>query len=72
LAITSPNSHSIQHFIVHAETDITPPRKKRKTYGRLFGMIFWEGVGATLVVERQWLATVKTQRNRENAKKSVK
>jgi hypothetical protein len=34
-------------------------------------MIFWGGVGATLVVERQWLATQETQKNRKEAKKSV-
>jgi hypothetical protein len=47
-------------------------RKGQKTYGSVFGMIFFGGVGPRLVVGRQWLATQKIAKNRKNAKKNAK
>jgi hypothetical protein len=46
--------------------------KKRKTYGRFFGMIFFGGVWAALVLEGQGVAGQKIPKIRKSAKKSVK
>jgi hypothetical protein len=35
-------------------------------------MIFWGGMGAALVVERQWLVADKITKKWKNAKKSVR
>jgi hypothetical protein len=44
----------------------------QKTYGSVFGMIFFGEVESLLVIERQRLATVETPKNRKNAKKGAK
>jgi hypothetical protein len=46
--------------------------EKTKTYGSVFGMIFFGGVALPHVVERQWLATQEIPKNLENTKKSAK
>jgi len=37
--------------------------KKRKTYRRLLGMIYFGGLGSALVAGRQWVAEAKTTKN---------
>jgi hypothetical protein len=44
-------------MIIHHGHNSGTERKKAKTYRRFFGTIFFEGVGSTLVVERELLAT---------------
>jgi hypothetical protein len=46
--------------------------KKRKTYRRLLGMIYFGEVSSTLTVAAQQLATQETSKNGENEKTSVK
>jgi hypothetical protein len=55
-----------------SRADYGTSRNGQKTYGSVFGMIFLEGLGAALVVERQWLAAEKIPKNMENTKKSAK
>jgi hypothetical protein len=45
---------------------------EQKTYGSVFGMIFFGGAGPPLVAENQWLATEKIPKTGKNAKKSAK
>src|ERR1700733_6032280 len=59
-------------FLQYSRGDIGTVRKKRKTYGRFLGMIFFEGVWQAVVLARQRLAMRKIQKKRKNAKKSVK
>jgi hypothetical protein len=47
-------------------------RNGQKTYGSVFGMIFFGGAGSPLVIERQWLTRGKITKNLKNAKKSAK
>jgi hypothetical protein len=42
-----------QYKYDHSWRDGVMDGKKRKTYGRLLGMIFLGGVGSTLAAERQ-------------------
>jgi hypothetical protein len=48
-------AHSINDLILHLGADFTASSEKRKTYGRLFGMIFLGVACPTLVVEMQRL-----------------
>jgi hypothetical protein len=59
-------------FFLLTCADFATLPKKRKTYGRFLGTIFFEGVWRTLVVAMQWVATQKIPKKRKNAKKSVK
>jgi hypothetical protein len=45
--------------------------KKRKTYRRLLGTIFFGGFRPALVAGRQWFAKEKTTKRRKMTKKSV-
>jgi hypothetical protein len=58
--------------IIDHGDDFTPTRKKRKTYYRFLGMIFFGAVCSALVLEAQRLATQEIPENRKNAKKNVK
>jgi hypothetical protein len=46
-------------------------QKKRKTYVRFLGMIFWGVFQSALVAGRQWVAKAKTTKNCKRTKKSV-
>jgi hypothetical protein len=52
--------------------DYGTSRNGQKTYGSVFGMIFFGGAESRLVIERQWIMTEKIPKNRKNAKKSAK
>ncbi len=56
----------------HSRGDYGTSRNGQKTFHRFLGTIFFGGVGGTLVVEGQWLATGKNTKNRKNSKKSAK
>jgi len=56
----------------HSSRDFATEPKNQKTYGRLLGMIYFGGVGSTLVLGTQRLAKEKFPKNRKNTKKSVK
>jgi len=47
-------------------------RGGKKTYGSVFGTIFWGGDGRAQVAGKQRVATEKVPKNRKNAKKSAK
>jgi hypothetical protein len=51
----------------HAENP-TIIAKTPKTYGRLFGMIFWRASSPTLTTALQWLPIIKIPKNDKNAK----
>jgi hypothetical protein len=51
---------------------LSTSRNGQKTYGSVFGMIFFGGVGSLLVTENQQLAAGKIPKNRKNTKKSAK
>jgi len=47
-------AHNVIHIILYAhDENLTISAEKRKTYGRLLGMIFLGGVGSTLVAQMQ-------------------
>jgi hypothetical protein len=56
----------------HTRGDYGISRNGQKTYGSVLGTIFFGGVGSLLAAVNQQLATEKIQKNRKNAKKSVK
>jgi hypothetical protein len=62
------------YIFLHSHVEnLSISAKTAKTYGRLFGMIFfWGGFGPTLVAEKQWLRTIKISKKRKSAKKNGK
>jgi hypothetical protein len=59
-------------FLQYSRRNFGTGSKKRKTYRRFLGMIYFGGVRAALVFEGQRVATKILSKSRKSAKKSVK
>jgi hypothetical protein len=70
--LAGPGVPLIDSLFIHHGADFTANGKKRKTYGRFLGMIYFGGVGFALALGTQGLATPKIPKNGKKAKKSVK